>query len=372
MTYARARLLLGVSGVGFMVVVSAAALLLGLPVMLFSSSLVPLPQAVIELSLYFVCVVLLLFPFDLIGGFLLPKWFGRSEESFGTFVKGGLRAVVVYIGAVLFCSALLLAAAREFTPFTSFLLVPVLCFTAVAFQHRVFAAVAGIRWEPEIGGGGSEVVVDLGESFTGGIVGLPGFDRVLVPKSWKTALSAEELDALVSRRQAIVASGARARGVLGAVAWVTLGFTLSLAVPGASLLTPAGLVTLSLVFTLWSFIGLLLLPRLSREGVIAGDRAALRAGVQREVLASAIKGSERLQDDELERSAAVESVFHPITAAKARITLLNDEGERTAKEAMWNVARLSLFLSGLLFSTLGRAVHCNAGRPHLWVLLPVD
>jgi hypothetical protein len=38
----------------------------------------------------------------------------------------------------------------------------------------------------------------------------------------------------------------------------------------------------------------------------------------------------------------------------------------------WHVARLTLFLSWSCLGLLSRAVHCNAGRPELWVLLPTD
>jgi hypothetical protein len=36
------------------------------------------------------------------------------------------------------------------------------------------------------------------------------------------------------------------------------------------------------------------------------------------------------------------------------------------------VARTALPMSWCCLGLLGRAVHCNAGRPELWVLLPTD
>ncbi len=38
----------------------------------------------------------------------------------------------------------------------------------------------------------------------------------------------------------------------------------------------------------------------------------------------------------------------------------------------WNVARTTLFLSWACGGFLARAVHCNIGRPELWVLFPTD
>ena len=34
--------------------------------------------------------------------------------------------------------------------------------------------------------------------------------------------------------------------------------------------------------------------------------------------------------------------------------------------------RLALYLSWACLGVLARAVHCNAGRPEVWVLLPSD
>ena len=38
----------------------------------------------------------------------------------------------------------------------------------------------------------------------------------------------------------------------------------------------------------------------------------------------------------------------------------------------WHLARTALYLSHAGLSLLPRAVHCNAGRPELWVYLPSD
>jgi hypothetical protein len=66
----------------------------------------------------------------------------------------------------------------------------------------------------------------------------------------------------------------------------------------------------------------------------------------------------------------VETVFHPIPALRRRIARL-EEG-RASEGGAWHAARMALFLSWASFGLLGRAVHCNCGRPELWVLLPAD
>jgi hypothetical protein len=38
----------------------------------------------------------------------------------------------------------------------------------------------------------------------------------------------------------------------------------------------------------------------------------------------------------------------------------------------WNAARTTVAISPAGLGLLGRAVHCNCGRPSLWVFLPID
>ena len=79
---------------------------------------------------------------------------------------------------------------------------------------------------------------------------------------------------------------------------------------------------------------------------------------------------DELQDDEPERAAGVESVFHPVPSVGNRLRAL---GERVPRGAgAWHLARTVLFLSHISLSLLPRAVHCNVGRPELWVYLPSD
>ena len=79
---------------------------------------------------------------------------------------------------------------------------------------------------------------------------------------------------------------------------------------------------------------------------------------------------DRLQDDEPARARAIEAVFHPIPSLSRRLAALAaPEGPRLGP---WHAARTALFLSWAGFGFLSRAVHCNSGRPELWVLLPCD
>ena len=140
--------------------------------------------------------------------------------------------------------------------------------------------------------------------------------------------------------------------------------------PGSSPGNAAGLVQAALWFTLWSFAGLLTLPSLNRPAVLEVDRFALKQGVPREVLVAAISRLDRLQDDEPERTRGIEWVFHPIPSVNRRIAALDEAEARSI--GGWQGARMTLYLSWACFGFLARAVHCNAGRPALWVLFPGD
>jgi hypothetical protein len=78
---------------------------------------------------------------------------------------------------------------------------------------------------------------------------------------------------------------------------------------------------------------------------------------------------DRLQDDEPNRSRWVERVFHPIPSVKSRMGALRRTG---SERGAWQGARMTLYLSWACFGFLSRAVHCNVGRPELWVLFPGD
>ncbi len=132
--------------------------------------------------------------------------------------------------------------------------------------------------------------------------------------------------------------------------------------------TAGGVIEFSLWFTLWSFVGLLTLPVWSRRGVIEVDQLLREQGVPEDRIERIAEQLDALQDGEPERAAMVEAVFHPIPSVRNRL-----EGPRShSAVGYWDAARTSAFLSIAGLGLLGRAVHCNCGRPSLWVFLPTD
>jgi hypothetical protein len=186
---------------------------------------------------------------------------------------------------------------------------------------------------------------------------------------WREVLDPEAFTVAVRRRQMAVQTGEWWRGRMLAIGFTLLGVALAAVVIGdRRLATAEGIVSYSLVFTLWSFLGLLTLPTPSRRGVAEVDQNLLAAGCPPEVMTRTIEMLDDLQDRERQRGSVVEVIFHPVPSVQSRL-----RGPRaTGVKGCWDAARSAVYLSVAGLGLLGRAVHCNCGRPSLWAFLPVD
>lgn len=376
MSYARARLWLGISGVGTFVVLSAALLALELPRRVFAATDRTLLAEATALAMFVAAYFLVALPFDLLGGHLLPVRFGRSRRGFAVYLRAWLRGASIH-GLVLAASGLtVLTAARAFGRPGAIAAVLLLMLAMLALQVPLARCVARLPRRPADRTPNrallcrTDIVLDSDdEGFVGAIAGLPGRERVVLPGHWLDRLPAPLLQAQRARRESARESGARTRGVLLALAWNLVGFALSTSAPGADVGSVSGLVTVSLWFTLWSFLGLLILPTPSRAGVLEVDRDVLRRGIRPHDLQGLIQLLDRWQDDEPARPSGVETIFHPVPSVTTRRESL---AGGPAPHGAWHAARMALLLSWPCLGLLARAVHCNSGRPELWVMLPGD
>ena len=248
----------------------------------------------------------------------------------------------------------------------------------LAVQPWVAAAVAGwrVRRSPRGGAlaafGAGAMAYDAPQPHvTGGAYGVPGRTAWVVPGRWATDPDRVALDAQAVRRAWIAGSGARDRGVLLALGWNALPLLFVLVIWGAPI-AAADVVRWALLATLWSFVGLLVLPTPSRRAVLRADAAARAQGVDAARLTAALERLDLDQDDEPERPAGVEAIFHPIPGLRRRAALLASTGPTPTGTSAWHVARVALYASWASAGFLGRAVHCNLGRPEVWVFLPSD
>ena len=372
MTYARARLWIGISSVGTWVVLSAGALWFDFPARAFPTS----PTGIMGDAAWLAFAVLLSvcvgFAFDLLGGFVLPRRFRRSTTGLLEWSFGWARGVVIFGIGTIVMGTIVMTLARSFGGAGAVAGVAATSLVLVIMQGGVARLVGGLS--PHVQSDGKarayELVQNRDRGFTGGWAGWPGREKLMIPASWLEDLDSHQLEAELQRRTALRDSGARARGVWLGLAFNLVGFTLVVVFTAVDPTTVSGVVGASLWMTIWSFLGALLLPSLSRPAVYAADRLARDAGTNPDTLVAAIRRLDQLQDDEPERPVVVESVFHPIPSVQRRMAGL--EGRTTGRAGAWHAARMALFLSWASFGLLGRAVHCNCGRTELWVLLPAD
>ncbi len=364
MSYARARLYLGMSCVGMWVTLSSLALVFALPQRLLSSSsgaLGDLWQLVVFVFLYGAVQA----AFDFFGGFVLPKEYGRYTPRLPVFLNYWLRAAALH-GLVLGFIALALLFADRLGGFWLTLFVfMAINLMLLAGQLGLARLIAGIKVKQQ---NGVLFLLSPYSHVTGGFAGLGRRTKIVMPERWQDDLPTKAFEAQVERRKIILERGSRHLGLIGALVWNGLGFVLAyLAAGGVS--SVAAIVSFSLYNTLWAFLGVLVLPSVSRPAVFQADAAVVARGAAPKDLAEGLEVLDRHQDDEYSRTQLVETIFHPIPSVARRIQKL---GQTTLGLGAWHVARMALYLSWVNLSFLSRAVHCNLGRPEVWVFLPSD
>ncbi|GJM25672.1 MAG: hypothetical protein DHS20C16_20870 [Phycisphaerae bacterium] len=113
MTYARARLWLGIASVGTLVVAASTALVFGVPQKAFGMVTVGIRAEIVSWLQVLACFVLLSIPFDVLGGYWLPRAFGRKHPGFGTFASAWGRGVLVQSIVMLGSALFILSAGRH-------------------------------------------------------------------------------------------------------------------------------------------------------------------------------------------------------------------------------------------------------------------
>jgi hypothetical protein len=358
-TYARARLRLGITSVGTLVVLSSLLLAFDVPSRLLPGSSSWALSDVAWLVLLVLAYVAVSAPFDLLGGRILPQRYGRPVSARG-YARVWARGVATHGACLLAAAVVLLTAGRAAGDAGALVASLLLMVCLLATQVPLARLVGAVRREGDRLRGSDP-------SFVGGIVGLPGFDRTMLSASW----TEEDAEIQSARREAVRRSGSRTLGVVAAALFTFVGLAAVFLGTSVTANSVAGVATLSLWMTLWSFLGLLVLPSLSRSAVIAADRSTLSVGFEPAELARVLARLDAAQEDEPHRGRLVETIFHPVPSLERRVDVVV-AGSGPELPQPWNTARMALFLSWASLGLLSRAVHCNCGRPVLWVLFPGD
>jgi len=93
------------------------------------------------------------------------------------------------------------------------------------------------------GHGAVQFVPNYDRGFAAGITGIPGFVNVVIPADWRTRLNPSDLDLLIKRRIAARYSVGWSRGILWAMLWNIISFTVAILLTGDAIVSFADLVT---------------------------------------------------------------------------------------------------------------------------------
>ena len=368
MTQAKARLLTGMGSVGSLVITAVALLSTNATAQLLPEDAVEPVWEMVSLLLFLTFVALLIFPFDIIGGLLIPAAYEarppRPRVWLGKWSKSVASQLVLHTLSLFFYLQIGRAVgAAWLIPLFAVLQLGLLAGQELLWRFMTSNAQAGRSR------GLVTFVTSDDRRFVGGVTGLPGLESILVPSRWQDTLETEQLRLLVRRREAALSSGARFRGILGAMLWNLTCFAAAVMLTGGTVNSVVGLVNLFLWFLLLSFIGLLVLPAFSRASVFALDRLLTQQTSPAEVEA-AIVAVDDVTEQDAARTAAAESIFQPIPCPQRRVNALAQAS--SGSTGAWNIARLALYLTWAFGGPLARSVHCNVGHPELWAILPAD
>lgn len=374
--YGRSRLWLGITAVGTIVVLSALALAFDAPGFLNELTGESPVGTLVGLAAFVAVYALVQLPFDLFGGYLLPRAYGRSHPPLRDFVLGVSRGAAVHATVLFACAlwATLAGAVLGVAGVVTAALVSIV--VLLGFRARLASLMAPMTLTPSEPSDLDRedtlrvlLAETADEGFTGSVLGIARPTGHLLPLRWQRILGVEGLQLALRRRSLAISSGAWRRGRIAAITFTLTGAALAAWLAGPERLgTAGGTAAMSLWFTVWSFLGLLTLPTLSRRAVAAIDRRLLDDGSSPELLDQTTRALDSLQDDEPQRPGIVEAIFHPVPSVENRIR----GPKRVGSLGAWDVARTAVFLSAGGVGLLGRAVHCNCGRPALWVFWPTD
>lgn len=386
-TRAEARLRLGQANVGSWVVLAV--------VVAVWQPLAPVETLSAELGRWAAVVgamVAFQLAFDIVGGHILPVRYGRRPDRPLRWVLSWARGVGVHGGAFFVIGVLAMAVGRLAGPWAAVGALAVTGSLLVGLQGtltawtlggltaprpRLRSALQAAGLDPER----ARVARTTERSCAGGWVGPRGMETLIVPQRQLDTLDSSDLHLVLLRRRLALSSGARAQGVVAALAFNITGLGLVTALlPGAGFGSAGALLVTAAGTTLWGFLGLLTLPTLSRSAVHALDCATARVAEAEEPergrarLAALIRRLDVDQEDEPQRTPLVETIFHPVPTPVRRGERLRavPTGAPLPAFVPWRVARMALYTSWASLSPLSRSVHCNIGRPELWALLPGD
>ncbi|MEP6668944.1 MAG: hypothetical protein ABJF10_07325 [Chthoniobacter sp.] len=266
---ARNRLRLGIANVGFWVVTASGGLY-----WLTSGSAHGLDTtACVIIGL---ATIVVQAAFDIIGGaWLMPPPAPTPGEFLRRWFRGAFFHCLVLAGVGLLSWA-------SFRLSSGFAPAVLIATVGLALGRRqIFGAMAGASISKISREGRKNLTAAVSDSaFTGGIVGIGHRAQSLWPARWLEGLSQSEFAVESCRREWQLTNGLNHRALVALLGWNLFGASLGTFAFALAHRTPAEALFGHVCWmTLWAFVGLLVLPALSRGAVFAADRAAATASL---------------------------------------------------------------------------------------------
>ena len=379
MTYARSRLILGMSTVGTVVVGCLAVLGFELYRNFETVILESVVSQAIAVAIILAIVFGALLPFDILGGFILPTKFSKSNTRLERWFIAYLLGVTTQFFSYIVLGVLIvnLASCNPVIGTLGFAVLSIIVLgirnTLINWKTKPYKSLdSDLREAEELAKSWLPVsnqiqIVDREDiGYTGGIIGFGRRSKILIPRRW-LSFGVDVLATIIARRQIAISSYAHTIGILLALVCNIGGFLCANLLSSSPVNSLAWLIEFISWFNLWTFFSLLILPTFSRSASSLVDDRLVSLKVPKTLVIHAAEAMNGLQDNERSRSRLIETIFHPIPSVERR------SRERPLLPLKtWQVARSSLFISWAGLSLLARAVHCNVGRPDLWLLLPSD
>ena len=310
------------------------------------------------------------FPFDLIGGYVLPKKYGRSIEDLGPWLLKWVRGAGVQLLYFAINAWALLGITDLLGLWGAVGWFAIQMIVIGNLQVWMARAVAHFPDKPENDRGRLVLYLEnTDKAFTGGIGGIPGNEVLVMPTYWRGKYSEKVLEMLLTRRHGAILSKGHGRGFLMAFLWNTLIFILAAFLGDLTVGTFESLFSTIAYFSLFSILSLFgPLVWLSRKAVYEVDRWTYYKGADADILRESFALTYQLRDLPDEKRALA-GITQPIPTKDERVQ--NMQTQKDIKGG-WNSAYLSVFLSWSGINLLSRSLPVLAGRPELWVLLPCD
>ncbi len=373
MTYSRSRLLLGITCVGFWVIYSVFLFILSAESLLDNTEYTVITDSMILLA-FIAMYNLVMFPFEVIGGYAIPATYNRNNQTLFSFVLSLIKSSLFHALIFLIMAVLLLTVWKYMGAFYAFAFLILAMLLLLVMQLtflQFFSGKASAKIQCSNGQAFKCVLINNNQvENVGGIFGFPGMDTIAIPHMWYSKFPQETIDVECIRREGIIQSSARFWGVTIALLYNTFGLGLIFLLLRDADPNAFTVICQSTLFSVWNFTGLLILPSLSRGGVYVGDTYALKQGVDKTEWKAAMTAIERTQGDETSRSKWIQCVFHPTPSLQDRLDAV-DSGYSPPIPA-WGTSRMMLYLSWAGLGLLSRAVHSNCGLTEQWVSVACD